>query len=221
LSKDLEEAGVTVETLQTEVGKGQMEIVLKPEFGINGPDNCFKFRTCVKESLTSPGREWEATFMARPIEDTIGSSGHYNHSLWKDGKDLMWDADTPSNLSEIAESWLAGLLLHAPALSALCCPTVNCWRRLHQAFTPSSISWGKENRLCMVRVKTEGADGGTWLESRLGSAAMNPYLGLAGMIAAGMDGLRKNLKLQPEFPYGSNNGPKEGQKYLPTTLDEA
>jgi len=209
----LQQAGVPVQTLQTEYGKGQVEIVLDPTFGIEGADNEFIFRNGIKEMLQKPGHEHRATFMAKPIEDGIGSSGHFNHSLWnaETGADAMWDDQSSTKLSATAEHWLAGILEHAEALSALCCPTVNCWRRLHQAFTPYHSSWGVEMRTCMVRVKTEGP-GKTYFEQRLGSAAQNPYLALAGIVAAGIDGIEKKLPLKKEGP---------NEEMLPSTLPDA
>jgi Glutamine synthetase len=122
LSKMCEEAGIPIETLQTEFGPGQIEIVLKPTFGIEGADNEFLFKNAVKEILQKPDQRGRATFMSKPIIDKVGSSNHYNHSLWKvkeDGgvEDAMWDADTECSLSKTAQYWLAGLLKHAPALA--------------------------------------------------------------------------------------------------------
>lgn len=122
LSKMCEEAGIPIETLQTEFGPGQIEIVLKPTFGIEGADNEFLFKNAVKEILQKPGQRGRATFMSKPIINKVGSSNHYNHSLWKvlengEVEDAMWDDTTECNLSKISQHWLAGLLKHAPALA--------------------------------------------------------------------------------------------------------
>ena len=122
LSDSLEKAGIPIETLQTEFGPGQIEVVMKPVMGIEGADNEFLLKNAVKEILQKPGQHWRATFMSRPLEHKVGNSNHYNHSLWtvrEDGKkiDAMWDASSESGLSTTAQHWLAGILKHAPALS--------------------------------------------------------------------------------------------------------
>ena len=122
LSDSLEKAGIPIETLQTEFGPGQIEVVMKPVMGIEGADNEFLLKNAVKEILQKPGQHWRATFMSRPLEHKVGNSNHYNHSLWTvrdDGKkiDAMWDPSSESGLSKTAQHWLAGILKHAPALS--------------------------------------------------------------------------------------------------------
>lgn len=205
LSDNLEKAGIPIETLQTEFGAGQIEIVMKPVFGIEGADNEFILKNAVKEMLQKPGQHSRSTFVSRPIEDKVGSANHWNHSLWwTNGKDAMWDEKSESGLSEVAQHWLAGILKHAPALSSMQCPTVNCWRRLHvqggtrDIGTPSAITWGVENRLTMIRVIARGGGKCTYFENRLGGSAMNPYLALAAHVAAGLDGIKNKLPLPPQ-----------------------
>jgi len=226
VSQALEEAGVPIETLQTEFGPGQIEVVMKPAYGVEGADNEFLLKNGVKEMLQKPGQYSRATFMSKPIINKAGSAAHFNHSLWwshENGttEDAMYDEKSEHGLTKTAEHWLAGLLKHAPALTALSCPTVNCWRRLHVAGgtrdigTPHAITWGVEARLCMIRVLSRGAGGATYFENRLPGAAMNPYLGLAGVVAAGMDGLRNGLTLPPSGTAENFNG------LLPTNLEGA
>ena len=122
LSKMCEGAGIPLETLQTEFGPGQLEVVLKPCFGVEGADNSFLFKNAVKEIMQRPGQYGRATFMSKPIIDKVGSSNHFNHSLWKvkaDGEveDAMWDASEETNMSKNAQHWLAGILKNTPALA--------------------------------------------------------------------------------------------------------
>jgi len=226
LSKICEQAGIPVETLQTEFAPGQVEIVLKPTFGIEGADNEFLFKNAVKEILQKPGQRGRATFMSKPIIDKVGNSNHYNHSLWwvrENGKveEAMWDAQTDSGLSKTAQHWLAGILKHSPALTAITNPTVNDWRRLHitggtrDITTPHNITWGVENRLTMIRVIARGGGKKTYLENRLPGSSMNPYLALAAQVAAGMDGIRNKLELPAPGPELNEYG------VLPTNLEDA
>ncbi|XP_066932493.1 glutamine synthetase-like [Clytia hemisphaerica] len=209
LSTMCEKAGIPIETLQTEYGPGQIELVLKPEFGVEGADNEFLFKNAAKEMLQKPGQYSRCTFMSKPIIDKVGNGSHYNHSLWKvkengDVEDAMWDGSEDCKLTKTAQHWLAGIMKHSPALAAICNPTVNCWRRLHVVSgehdigTPDNITWGLESRDTMIRVIARGAGKATYLENRSPGAAMNPYLGLAGMVAAGLDGIRNELELPAE-----------------------
>lgn len=208
LSQMCEKAGIPIETLQTEFAPGQIEVVLKPVMGIEGADNEFLFKNAVKEILQKPGQPERATFMSKPLYDKVGNSNHYNHSLWwsRDNgevEDAMWDETSESGLSKIAEHWLAGILKHAAAMSAITCPTINCWRRLHteggtrNIGTPHYVTWGVENRLTMIRVIARGAGKATYFENRVPGSAMNPYLALAAHVAAGMDGIKNKLELPP------------------------
>eukprot|EP00111_Clytia_hemisphaerica_P019696 TCONS_00058128-protein len=226
LSKHCEAAGIPIETLQTEFGPGQLEVVLKPAYGIEGADNSFLFKCAAKEILAKPGFHGRATFMSKPIIDKVGSSNHFNHSLWKvkdngELEDSMWDGTQESKLTKTAQHWLAGILKHTPALAAIFNPTVNDWRRLHitastrDITTPHYITWGIENRLTLIRVIARGAGKATYLENRLPGATMNPYLALAGMVAAGIDGIRNKI----ELPAPGNTENEFG--VLPGTLEEA
>ncbi|PIK55057.1 putative lengsin-like [Apostichopus japonicus] len=181
-------AGVDIECVETEYAKGQFELVICPTFGIKAADNAATFRTGVKEMAMRNG--FVASFMSKPYPKEGGSSGHLNHSLWSlDGKTpKTGDSSRPYGLSEIGEHWIAGLLEHAPALSFLQSPTVNCRDRVKpDTFAPFNATWGVDNRTCAVRLKPVGAHG-IYMENRMGSSAGNPYISLAATIAAGIDG---------------------------------
>lgn len=216
ISKQLTDAGVPVETLELELGKSQFEITFEPEVGVVGADNAFLFKSAMKEVFRQ-----EATFMSTPTygEDGMGSSCHFNESLWKAlpngqrGESMM--VDESGALSDTAQHWLAGQLAHASALTAFACPTVNDARRLTMFCVPKDESWGVDNRSVMIRVKL-GKN--PYLEMRLGGAAANPYLLLAGMVAAGIDGLRRKLPL-PQEQKGLE--PIPSAKKLPSSLKES
>ena len=114
------------------------------------------------------------------------SSGlHYNHSLWTlDGKTALFDPSASDQLSDIARYWIGGLIKHSAALTALCSPTVNCYRRLHGPRLPDKANWGLEDRNASFRVKNY-SEQGTYFENRIPGGSCNPYLVLAATVAAG------------------------------------
>ena len=147
---------------------------------------------CVKE--TAPDLDMNATFLSNPW-GSVQSGGHLNFSLWKDGLNIFSDPGDPDGLSETAKNFLAGLLNNAPAITALICPTNNCYDRFYDGgFAPNNLSYGTENRSCCVRVK-HSPSSGTYMEFRSPGAAANPYLVMAGVLAAGLDGLRNKIQV--------------------------
>lgn len=121
----------------------------------------------------------------------------------------------------MARHWIAGLLKHLKALTAICCPTVNCYRRLHIIPTPNRVDWGYDDRLATVRVKADGGPSGTYIENRLPASAANPYLVLAATVAAGVDGLVNRLECPPARRVDNAKGDGGNESVLPNTLPEA
>jgi len=121
-------------------------------------------------------------------------------------------------LSGVGTQWLAGLLTHAPAMAALCAPTVNAYGRFRpNALAPQAVLWGRDNRGALLRVVGGASDGATRIENRLGEPSANPYLTMAAHVHAGLDGLQRGLQppLATEAPYDG-----QGQA-LPTSLGQA
>ena len=201
---------------QFEYAPGQFEVPLNTAIGIKAADMAFLFKAGTREICAQHG--YEATFMARPEADEVASGFHFNHSLIdKSGKRAMYDGDRPDNLATVTRQWLAGLMKHAGALTALCSPTVNCYRRMHSPWAPHAADWGIDHRLTTFRVKNVDAEQ-TYVENRIPSAACNPYLVLAATVAAGMDGIRNAL----ECPANRTTAePQSTDPLLPRTLDEA
>lgn len=197
LDEKLGQIGVHTVTFQTEHGSGQFEFALEPTFGIEAVDRMFCFKEAVKE--LSLLRGWQATFMAQPFPEASNNGLHFNHSLWSiDGKqNLFADPSDPDGLSVVARHWVAGLVKHARALSAICCPTVNCYRRLFTPWAPEKANWGIDDRFSSFRVKSQDVTA-TYVENRLPSGAANPYLVLAATVAAGLDGIANRLECPPE-----------------------
>ena len=196
LGHDLPLAGVDIECIETEYNPGQMEIPYKPAFGIRAADNAYTYKVAIKEIAQQ--HNYIASFMTKPItSEAQGNGAHLNHSLWDaDGKNnLLYDESSPTGLSTLAQHWMAGILAHGPAITLLHSPTINCIKR-HQldSWSPANTTWGFDNRSCLLRVKIAGPKG-TYIENRLGSSAGSPYLSLAGMIIAGIDGIQRQLPL--------------------------
>ena len=211
MDKQLRQAGIDIESYQTEYGEGQFELATVPKFGIDALDQAFKFKESVKE--ISRKSDYAATFMTKPFFSGLANGNHYNMSLWnKAQENVFFDPDAKDQMSPTFKHWIAGLIKHTPALSALCNPTVNCYRRLRQAFVHKKIDWGLDNRTATYRAKAYDSKM-NYLESRMPTSAANPYVVGAATLAAGMDGLRLEMELPPPV---SPDAPK-----LPQTLGEA
>ncbi|ELU18499.1 hypothetical protein CAPTEDRAFT_219831 [Capitella teleta] len=207
----LKAASVDVESYQIEYGASQFEMPLAPCFGIEPADMMFVFRNGLKEICHKRGVD--ATFMTKPCPSNICNGGHYNHSLWTAGdrKSAFASADDSDGLSQIFRQWLGGLIKHAPALCAIYCPTVNCYRRLNQPWAPNKADWGIDNRLPSFRVKVGSSP---FIENRIPSAACNPYLAIAATIAAGIDGIQTGSTCPPAMDPSAQKFPRTLQEAL-------
>ncbi|WP_306319114.1 MULTISPECIES: glutamine synthetase family protein [unclassified Streptomyces] len=197
---------------------GQFEINLTHSAAMDAADRSFRFKSAVKELARREGRL--ATFMAKPFNG-VGGSGFHLHLSCTDteGGNTFDDPSGPHGLSATARHAIAGILAHAPALAALANPTVNSYKRFGpDTLAPWLIDWGLDNRSAMVRIPPERGSGSR-LELRLGDASANPYLLIAGALAAALLGV-----LAADEP----PAPLEGYGYdtaksapLPQTLPEA
>ena len=197
ISDRLKAAGVMTEAINVELGAGQYEITMEPVMGIDGADNAFIYKDCVKETAIDYGLE--ASFMCNPWGD-VQTGGHYNFSLWdakgQEQHSSLTDVSDADMLSDTAKHWIAGVLQHAPALCALVCQTNNCFNRFYEGgFAPFNICYATEHRYAMLRVKQSGSSG-CYLEYRTSGSAANPYLVMSAIVAAGMDGLRNKMQVK-------------------------
>ena len=134
-----------------------------------------------------------ATFMPKPVFGIAGSGMHVNQSLTKDGKNAFYDPNGVNGLSTTAYQYLAGLLRHARALTAITNCTVNSYKRLVSGYeAPVYVAWAGKNRSPLVRVPAKRGNS-TRMELRSPDPACNPYLAFAAMIRAGLDGIKKQL----------------------------
>jgi glutamine synthetase len=199
-----------------EFSPSQYEINLWHSDALDAADRTFLLKTAVKDIVARTGKH--ATFLGKPWSDEGGSGFHLHFSVVDEsGKNVMHDGG--AELSATAQQMVAGVLQHAHALSALTNPTVNAFKRLGpDTLAPYRANWGLDNRSAMLRVPPErGA--GTRLEVRLGDGAANPYLLIAGILAAALDGIR-NQTPAPAIAEGWTYE-NEDAAILPTTLTEA
>ncbi|MEV4312625.1 glutamine synthetase family protein [Actinocrispum sp. NPDC049592] len=198
-----------------EVGGGQFEINLDHTPALTAADNAFLMKHLVKEVAASKGLR--ATFMGRPFDGEAGNGLHIHLSLRGDnGVNLFDDPSAPYGLSRRALSFVAGVLAHAPALSAILNPTVNAYKRLGFGLAPISAYWGLDNRAAYIRIPP-GRGESARLEVRIGDGAANPYLALAALLAAGADGV--DCAMLPPEPVTTDN--PAGGPPLPSSLGAA
>lgn len=214
----LSEYGLQVVAANHEFAGGQFEINLWHSDALSAGDRAFRFRSAVKELARRDGLL--ATFMAKPFNDEGGSGFHLHFSAQTpDGSAAFDDPGDEAGLSAPARSAIAGLLAHAPALSALGNPTINSYKRFGpDTLAPWLVDWGLDNRSAMIRVPPERGHAAR-LELRLGDATANPYLLIAGMLAAASLGMRDGL-VPPPPVQGYGYDPTSAAK-LPTDLGSA
>ncbi|MFD1429907.1 type I glutamate--ammonia ligase [Lacticaseibacillus mingshuiensis] len=191
---ELEKMGFEVEASHHEVAPGQHEIDFRYTDALDAADHIQTFKLVVKTIARKHGLY--ATFMPKPLHGINGSGMHINMSLFKGEKNFFFDPETDTQLSDSAMHFLAGLLAHARALTAINNPTVNSYKRLVPGFeAPVYIAWSGTNRSPLIRVPL--ARGlGTRLELRSVDPTANPYLAIAAILEAGLDGIEN--KLTPE-----------------------
>ena len=193
----------------------QYEINLWHSEAVDAADRCFLLKTAVKDVCYSRGVL--GTFLGKPWGDEGGSGFHLHFSVTDiDGKNLMHDGE---ELSLIAQRMNAGILEHASALVAVCNPTINAFKRLGpDTMAPYRANWGYDNRTTFVRIPPERGSG-TRLEVRIGDGAANPYVVMAVILAAALDGLRRQL--DNPAPSGGWSYEDESRPTIPMSLGDA
>ena len=174
----------------------QYEINVHHSTALDAADRAFLLKTTVKEIAAREGMV--ATFMGKPFNDQGGSGFHVHLSLEDvDGENAFADDAAGDGLSASARRFAAGVLEHAPALTALLAPTVNAYKRfVPGSLAPTRANWGHDNRTALIRVPKERGRA-TRLEVRAGDGTANAYLLLAALLAAGLDGIRRALEPPP------------------------
>lgn len=189
----LESMGFEVEAAHHEVAPGQHEIDFKYADAITTADNIITFKFVVKKIACDLGLH--ATFMPKPIFGVNGSGMHTHLSLvTQSGENVFFDPQAPFQLSAQARGFIAGILEHVRAFVAVTNPLVNSYKRLVPGYeAPINVAWSEKNRSPLVRVPARRGMG-TRCEVRVPDPSCNPYLALAVMLAAGLDGIERGLE---------------------------
>ena len=196
LDTKLLESGVEIGEFHLEYAPGMIECVMKPQTGITSPDSVFGFTQGLLEMAEQHGML--PTFIGKSDMKETGIGTHMTLSLWNSDANVnvFHDPTKSDCLSDILRYFIGGLVKHAGALSAVCAPTVNCYRRFFQHLAPGKCFWDIGNRHSAFRVKIVNMKN-TVIENRLPSGKCNPYLVYAATLAAGIDGVVNKIKCPP------------------------
>ncbi|WP_349371951.1 glutamine synthetase family protein [Salinarimonas sp.] len=219
IRRGLAGAGVPVENSKGEWGPGQEEINVRYTDALTMADRHAILKNGIKEIAHLHGKA--VTFMAKWDYDLAGSSSHVHLSLADaDRRPLFHDAEAPQGMSPLMKSFLAGQLKYARDITLLLAPYVNSYKRFQVGtFAPTKAVWSRDNRTAGFRLCGEDTRA-VRIECRIGGADLNPYLALAGLIAAGLAGVEENLALEPAFEGDAYAGGAEVPE-IPKTLREA
>jgi glutamine synthetase len=212
-------AGITVECSKGEACSGQGEINVLYADALKTADQHVIIKNACKEIAWSKGRA--LTFMAKWSYDNAGNSSHVHQSLWSaDGtKSLFHDPDEPHGMSKIMRHYLAGLLSHASEITYFLAPYINSYKRFAEGtFAPTKAIWSRDNRTAGYRLCGEQSKA-IRIECRVGGGDLNPYLACAALLAAGLDGIEKELVLEDEFIGNAYNA--GSVREIPKTLRDA
>jgi glutamine synthetase len=217
LMDELPRFGVPIEGLHTETGPGVYEAAIAFSGALEAADRATLFKTAVKEIGLRFGAM--PSFMAKWNANYPGCSGHVHQSLSDGKKNLFADARGRHGMSKLFESYLAGQIDALLDFGPMIWPTVNSYKRLVDGYwAPVKPTWGVDNRTASFRV-IAGAPKSTRLETRCPGADVNPFLAIAAVLAAGLHGVEKNLKLDAAPIEGTNRGAEEVPR-APRTLIE-
>ena len=220
----LEKMGVKIEASHHESAAGQHEIDLKYTDALTAADNIMTFKLAVKTLAQKNGLY--ATFMPKPLRDSAGNGMHVNMSLFQDGRNLFYEEGGERKLSLLARQFIAGLLEHAGGFCALTNPVVNSYKRLVPGYeAPCYPAWSASNRSALIRIP-DPRGRGTRVELRSPDPACNPYLAFAACLAAGLDGVTRELTPPPAvagnlYAMTAEELAERGIRGLPASLDAA
>ncbi|WP_161883759.1 glutamine synthetase family protein [Deinococcus alpinitundrae] len=195
IANKLVEMGFEIEGAHHEAAPGQHEIDFRYQDALAAADAISTFKFVVKRVALEYGLL--ASFLPKPVAGVNGSGLHVHLSLFKDGHNTFYDPAGEFELSDTALHFIGGLLEHAPGMCAVTNPTVNSFKRLVPGFeAPVNVAWSTSNRSALVRVPAKRANS-TRAEFRLPDPSCNPYLALAVMLAAGLDGIAQKTVPPP------------------------
>ena len=223
----LEDMGISVEFSHHEGAPGQHEIDLRYADALTMADNIMTFRVVVREVAVTQGIH--ATFMPKPFTEFAGSGMHSHLSLFEGDRNIFYDAADEYQLSKTARHFIAGLLRHAPEITAVTNQWVNSYKRLAAGDeAPAFVSWGRSNRSALIRVPqwTPGKTSSARIEYRALDSGANPYLAYATLLRAGLKGIEEEYPLPPEaegdvWALSGRERKLSGIEELPRNLDVA
>ena len=205
----MQAAGVPVENSKGEAWPGQHEINFRYADAVTMADNHTLYKNGAKEIAHLNGLS--LTFMAKPHHEWIGNSCHIHASLWRDGENAF------AGESDVFKQFLAGQIAGLKELAVFLAPTVNSYKRYAAgSWAPTTLAWGHDNRTCGFRIVGHG--GSVRTETRIAGADANPYLAFAALLAAGLDGLERELELPPPL---EGNAYESNADRFPHSLREA
>ena len=218
--------GLEVESYYPESGPGQQEVNIRYADAAQAADRQIIYRETVRGVATRHGLH--ASFLPKLIEDKAGSGCHLNFSLWRDAQNISGDEQQATAISLEAGAFISGVLDHLPALAAVTIPSKTSYRRIRPHFWAGAFrSWGHQNREAAVRVsKNKAGTRASRFELKTVDATANPFMALGALIAAGLDGLRRNLVLPEEVTMDPGLMPEDqrttrGIDLLPQNLGQA
>lgn len=221
---ELEEMGFEIEASHHEVAPGQHEIDFKYADAISACDNIQTFKLVVKTIARKHGLH--ATFMPKPLFGEAGSGMHFNVSLFKGKENAFVDDSTELGLSETAMQFMAGVLAHVQGFTAVTNPTVNSYKRLVPGYeAPCYVAWSAQNRSPLIRIPSSRGVS-TRVEVRSVDPAANPYLAMAVILEAGLEGIRKAMTPPPAinrniYVMSEAERKANGIENLPAALNDA
>jgi glutamine synthetase len=223
----LEDMGVGVEYSHHEVATSQHEIDMRYTDALTMADSVMTYRLVVKQIALQHGVY--ATFMPKPVFGINGSGMHVHQSLFKGERNAFFDEDDEYHLSEVAKRYIAGLLKHAPEITAVTSQWVNSYKRLVPGYeAPVYISWARRNRSDLIRVPEyrPGREKATRIEFRSPDPACNPYLAFSVMLAAGLEGIEQGYHVpdpieENVYEMSVEERQRRGIGTLPASLQEA
>ena len=205
----MQAAGIRVETSKGEAWPGQQEINFRYADAVTMADNHVVYKNGAKEIAHLNG--CSITFMAKPDHSWIGSSCHVHSSLWRDGENAF------AGESDVFKQFLAGQIACLEELAVFVAPTINSYKRFAAgSWAPTTLAWGHDNRTCGFRIVGHGQ--GLRAETRIPGGDVNPYLGFAVLLAAGLHGIENELELPP--PLEGNAYESDAERF-PHSLREA
>lgn len=222
---NLKQMGVDIHYFHHEVGPSQQEFEISFADVMKNVDNLVTLKPTLKAIAGNYGTD--VTFMPKPFEGEAGNGLHVHMQIFEGDKNLFADYDNPGKVSEYAKSFIAGIMRHAPAITAIANPSVNSYKRLVPGYeAPVYITWGYSNRSVLLRVPMFKDPSKAAIEIRSPDFTTNPYLLLHVLLLAGKNGVENKLN-PPEprsddvFELSDDQREKDGIQILPTNLGEA